>query len=53
MVDEDMFTFVMKSRIEELIEEQLNQEFPEEIETRENQDYESDEENDLRDRRDR
>ena len=43
-VDEDMFTYVMKSRIEELIEEKLNQEFPEEVETRENQDFESDEE---------
>ena len=43
-VDEDMFTYVMKSRIEELIEEKLNQEFPEEVETRENQDIESDEE---------
>ena len=42
--DEDMFTYVMKSRIEELIEEKLNQEFPEEVETRENQDYKSDEE---------
>ena len=30
-VDEDMFTYVMKSKIEELIEEKLNQEFPEEI----------------------
>ena len=43
-VDEDMFTYVMKSRIEEIIEEKLNQEFPEEVETRENQDFESDEE---------
>ena len=43
-VDEDMFTYVMKRRIEELIEEKLNQEFPEEVETRENQDFESDEE---------
>ena len=43
-VDEDMFTYVMKSRIEELIEEKLNQEFPEEVETRENQDFESDDE---------
>ena len=43
-VDEDMFTYVMKSRIEELIEEKMNQEFPEEVETRENQDFESDEE---------
>ena len=39
-----MFTYVMKSRIEELIEEKLNQEFPEEVETRENQGFESDEE---------
>ena len=43
-VDEYMFTYVMKSRIKELIEEKLNQEFPEEVETRENQDFESDEE---------
>ena len=43
-VDEDMFTYVMKSRIEELIEEKLNQEFPEGVETRENQGFESDEE---------
>ena len=43
-VDEDMFTHVMKSRIEELIQEKLNQEFPEEVETRENQDFEIDEE---------
>ena len=43
-VDEDMFTYVMKSRMEESIEEKLNQEFPEEVETRENQDFESDEE---------
>ena len=42
--DEDMFTYVMKSRIEELIEEKLNQEFPAEVETRDNQDIESDEE---------
>ena len=35
---------VMKSKIEELIEEKLNQEFPEEVETRENQDFESDKE---------
>ena len=34
----------MRSKIEELIEEKLNQEFPEEVETRENQDFESDEE---------
>ena len=39
-----MFTYVMKSKIEELIEEKLNQEFPEEVEIRENQDFESDEE---------
>ena len=43
-VDEDMFTYVMKSKIEELIEEKLNQEFPEEVELRENQDFDSDEE---------
>ena len=43
-VVEDMFTFVMKSKIEELIEEKLNQEFPEEVEIRENQDFGSDEE---------
>ena len=43
-VDEDMFTYVMKSRIEEIIEEKLNQEFQEEVETRENQDFEIDEE---------
>ena len=42
-VDEDIFTYVMKSRIEEVIEETLNQEFPEELEKRENQDFESDE----------
>ena len=39
-----MFTHVMKSRIEELIEEKLNQEFPAEVETRDNQDFESHEE---------
>ena len=43
-VDKDMFTYVMKSRIEELIEEKVNQEFPEDEETRETQDFESDEE---------
>ena len=43
-VDEDMFTYVMQSRIEELIEEKFNQEFPEEVETRDNQDFESNEE---------
>ena len=31
-VDEDMFTYVMKDRIEEIIEEKLNQEFPSEVE---------------------
>ena len=30
-IDEDMFTYVMKTKIEELIEEKLNQEFPEEV----------------------
>ena len=39
-----MFTYVGKSKIEELIEEKLNQEFPEEVELRENQDFDSDEE---------
>ena len=39
-VDENMFTYVMKSKIEET----LNQEFPEEVEIRENQDFDSDEE---------
>ena len=34
----------MKSRIEELIKEKLNQEFQEEVETRDDQDFESDEE---------
>ena len=43
-IDEGMFTYVMKTRIEELIEEKLNQEFPSEVETRENQDFDSDEE---------
>ena len=43
-VDDDMFTYVMKSRIEELSEEKLNQEFPAEVETRDNQDFESEEE---------
>ena len=42
--DEDTFTYVMKSRIEGFVEEKLNHEFPEEGETRENQDFESDEE---------
>ena len=43
-VDEDMFTYVMKTKIEEWIDEKLNQEFPEEVEIRENQDYDSEEE---------
>ena len=43
-VDEHMFIYVMKSRIEELIDEKLNQEFPEEVEIRENQDFGSEEE---------
>ena len=43
-VEEDMFTYVMKSKIEELTKEKLNQEFPEEVEIGENQDFESDEE---------
>ena len=43
-VDEDMFTYVMKSKIEELIEEKLNQEFPEEVKIREHQDFDSEEE---------
>ena len=43
-VDEDMFTYVMKTKIEELINEKLNKEFPEEVEIRENQDYDSEEE---------
>ena len=43
-VDEDMFTYVMKSRNEEPIEEKLNQELPAEVETRDTQDFECDEE---------
>ena len=43
-IDEDMFTYVMKGRIEELIEQKLNQEFPTEVETRQNEDSESDQE---------
>ena len=43
-VDEDLFTNVMKTKIEELIEEKLNQEFPEEVEIREDPDYDSEEE---------
>ena len=39
-----MFTYVIKTKIEELIDEKLNQEFPEEVEIRENQDYDSEEE---------
>ena len=38
-----MFTYVMKSRIEELIEEKLIQEFPAQVETCENQNFESNE----------
>ena len=51
-IDEDMLTYVMKTKIEELIDEKLNQEFPEEVEIRENQDYDSEEEM-TSDRRDR
>ena len=40
-VDDDMFTYVMKTKNEELIEEKLNQEFPEEVEIRDNSDYDS------------
>ena len=43
-VDEDMFTYVMKTKIEELIEEKLNQELPEEVEIREDPYYDSEEE---------
>ena len=39
-----MFTYVMKTKFEELIEEKLNQEFPEEVEIREDPDYDSEEE---------
>ena len=39
-----MFTYVMKTKIEELIDEKLNQEFPEEVDIRESQDYDSEEE---------
>ena len=39
-----MFPYVMKSKIEELINEKLNQEIPKEVEIRENQDYDSEEE---------
>ena len=42
-VDEDMFSYVMKGRIEELIEQELDQEFPTEVETRQNKDSESNE----------
>ena len=42
--DEGMFTYVMKSEIEEFIDEKLNQEFPEEVEIRENHHYDSEEE---------
>ena len=43
-IDEDMFTYVMKGRIEELIQEKLNQEFLSEVETRENEDSDSEKE---------
>ena len=43
-VDEDMFTYVMNSKIEELINEKLSQALPEEVEIRENQDFDSEEE---------
>ena len=43
-VDEDMFTYVMKSKMDDLIDEKFNQEFPEEVEIRENQDFDSEEE---------
>ena len=43
-VDEDMFTYVMKSKIEELIDEKLDEDLSEEVEIRENQDYDSEEE---------
>ena len=42
-VDEDMFTYAMKSKMQDLIEESLNHECPEEVETRDNQYFESDE----------
>ena len=38
-----MFTYVMKTKIEELMDEKLNQEFPEEVEIRENQVYDREE----------
>ena len=41
--EEDMFTYVMKIRIQELIEEKLNQQLPAEVETRDKQDFERDE----------
>ena len=39
-----MFTYAMKGRMEELIEQKLNQEFLSEVETRQNKDSDSDEE---------
>ena len=39
-----MLTYVMNSKIEDLIDEKLNQEFPDDVEIRENQDYDSEEE---------
>ena len=50
-VDEDMFTYVMKTKIEELIDEKLNQEFPEEVKIRENQDYDSEKKRPQRQKR--
>ena len=44
VIDEGMFTYVMKTKIEELINEKSNQKFPEEEEIRENQDNYSEEE---------
>ena len=41
----------MKTKIEELIEEKLNQEFPEEVQIREDPDYDSEEEMTSEDRR--
>ena len=46
-----MFTYVMKSKIEELMDEKLSQEFSEEVEIRENQDYNIEKRNVLRTRR--
>ena len=43
-VDEDIFTYIMKGWIEELIDETLKQEFTSEVETTQNEDSDSDEE---------